>query len=137
MKRVFWILSAAAVIVILSSCQDQETVSISERIDQLESDINNDRSAAFQNVHPDASDFGASRSSGYWDIIFPGASYTFTITSISGNQAFVNVSTLGSSTFTMREDGEDVWKIIQADIPDGSGLEIESVRTFAVPEIPE
>ena len=125
MKRVFWILLAIVMMVIISSCQNQETTSISERIAQLESDVNNDRSAAFQNIHPDASDFGASRSSGYWDAIFPGSTYTFTIISISGNQAFVNVSTLGSSTFTMKEDGDDNWKILQADIPDGTPIEID------------
>jgi hypothetical protein len=137
LRRLVVLLMSVAVMVLVSSCEeDMETTSISERIAQLESDLNNNRAAAFENVHPDASDFGASRTPAYWDAIFPGGPYTLTISSISGDVAFVtsspDFSGNGSCTFNMKEDGEDNWKIISADIPNGGSLEIQVTRDLAI-----
>ncbi len=137
LRRAVFALICVAVVIMVTSCKDDmETTSITERIAQLQSDLNNNRAAAFENVHPDASDFAASRTPAYWNTIFPGGPYTLTITSISGSVAFVtsspDFSGNASCTFNMKEDGEDNWKIISADIPNGGSLEIQTTRDFAI-----
>jgi ABC-type Fe3+-hydroxamate transport system substrate-binding protein len=138
MKRIALILCCAVVAMLFVACEDElETTSISERIDQLESDLNNDRLSAYQNLHPDNNDrnLGA-RTEAYWNNVFPGGPYTLTITSTVGSTVTTSVSptTVASSAeFVMKEDGEDNWKILTIDFPIGDGLDVQMERVLEFP----
>jgi hypothetical protein len=139
MKKAILFLIVTVSVLILSGCPEEfETTSISQRVDQLESDLNNDRLSAYQNLHPDASDRNTgARTEVYWENVFPGGPYTLSVSSITEPTAVVAVSpaSFGSTAnFTMKEDGEDNWKILSIDYPPGGSLEVQVTRDFAVPD---
>ena len=94
-----------------------DSVSKSERLKQFESDINNNLSNVYKNIHPGVDGYGGMRSADYWSEHFPPEDRSFTVSvSISGNTATGQVlsgGTVGNRnvSFRFKEDGSDVWKI--------------------------
>jgi hypothetical protein len=108
---------------LLTGCpEDLETTSIRDRIAQFESDINNNRSEAYKNIHPDATQRDLYKDPSQWNSDFgtPGTyTHSFPNPSITNNIATATISSSDGSlngqtaTFTMKEDGEDNWKILK------------------------
>ena len=97
-----------------------DSVSKSERLKQFESDINNNLSNVYKNIHPGVNNFGQIKASSYWANYFPSEDRSFTVNvSISGNEATGDILSdnhpdgVGNRTvsFRFKEDGSDVWKI--------------------------
>lgn len=107
-----------------------DSVSRSERIKQFESDINNNLSNVYKNIHPGVNNYGGIRTSVYWEVVFPPEDRSFTVSvTISGNTAtgMINAkvgSGVGNRTvsFRFKEDGSDVWKIDRIEIPTGNTI---------------
>lgn len=138
MKRIPLIICCAIVAMLFLSCEEElETTSISERIDQFESDLNNDRLSAYQNLHPDNNDRDTgARTQAYWDNQFPGGPYTINITGTVGSTVTTSVTptTVASSAeFVMKEDGDDNWKILTIDFPIGGAVEVQLQRDMVLP----
>ena len=128
-KTILLLTIAAVVSVFLVGCEDDLIkTSKTERVQQFASDLNNDRSSAYQNIHPDASSRDLYKNPSQWDNAgFDAGPYSFPISTQSGNDLTGTVDApndLGfdgeSFRFTMKEDGEDNWKILRLEIPDGS-----------------
>ena len=107
-----------------------DSVSKSERLKQFESDINNNLSNVYKNIHPGVAGFEEMRVSSYWAIHFPSEDRSFTVNvSISGNEATGDILSdnapdgVGNRTvlFRFKEDGSDVWKIDRI-VLDGSTI---------------
>lgn len=120
--------AATAVMVLgLAGCPlMEESISITARIDQLESDLNNDWNNVYTNWHPDSTTRQAAANSSALSTAFPeseSGSYSFSNVSEGSSSA---TATLTSSTtyaggrdvsFTMQQDGDD-WFISSMDTGD-------------------
>ena len=104
-----------------------DSVSKSERIKQFESDINNNLSNVYKNIHPGVAGFDEMRTPAYWGDgdsgHFPPDDRPFTVSvTISGNTAtgqVLSVGTVGprNVSFRFKEDGSGVWKIDRIELP--------------------
>mgnify|MGYP006290999607 FL=1 len=132
--RVVIIFVAIIAAFVLVGCEEElTTTSRTERVQQFESDLNNDRSNAYTNIHPDATSRDLFRNPAQWDTAgFDAGPYSFNIGGQSGNDVTGTIDApndVGFDTatfrFTMKEDGEDNWKILRLEIPDGGSLVIQ------------
>lgn len=107
MKARHWLYLGGVVVTLvfaLTGCQLLGFVSISDRIGDFQSSLNNtDRSSAYQNFHPTASsDYDALKSTTYtiWTTTFPtsGITYSLSITDQSNSSA-VMVTATGAGSF--------------------------------------
>ena len=126
-----------AITFILTSCEELTEVSISERFKLLEEDLNNnDYDSLYLNFHPymnnydqikDGTAFDSSvLAEAYNDFDF----YNLSITGSSVSGDFYSDGPSGTFTATMKEDGENNWKIYVLSIDTGSvftlsGLSLE------------
>ncbi|MFP4330196.1 MAG: hypothetical protein ACOCWS_04605 [Alkalispirochaetaceae bacterium] len=104
----------ALVVLVLAGCSGASETSIGARIDSFESAINNNRSAAWENFHPDSSAYTQRRDADTWSTDFPESeTYTITITNTGSDSASGTISSSqdfyedDSITFQMRNDPED------------------------------
>jgi hypothetical protein len=110
MKARHWLslgIAVVAAVLALNGCQLLGFVSISDRIADLQSSLNNaDRSSGFDNFHPTAcSDYNALKSTTYslWATTFPtsGITYALSITDQSNASAVMVTATGGGSFGTL------------------------------------
>ena len=105
---------------IFTGCAEaSETVSIAERIQLLQDDLNAaDYDSVYLNFHPEMDTYyqckdGTTFSNGSFPESY--APFTFGSPTITNNVATGTLSSggiNGTYTFTMKEDGEDNWKIL-------------------------
>ncbi|MCQ2603648.1 MAG: hypothetical protein MJ215_01195 [Spirochaetia bacterium] len=119
----FLILAAAAMVLMLSSCSaesDDETCTIEKRIKSFFDDINNDKSVAYENLHPGCTMRNDLKDPRTWnESPFSGSDYTY-----KGNKfgsawigTFSGGIYLGDNIeFRLKEDGTDNWKILSISI---------------------
>jgi len=112
----------AAVLVLVGCPTDEETkVTVAQRIDQFENDINNGGAAAGQNFHPTTEGRAGAQAASFWQPFFPtdgGTTYTIGPPTGGTNNVYETTISGGSYvgddvlTFEMLEDGEDFWMIL-------------------------
>lgn len=133
-RTILLLMIAAVVSVFLLGCEDDIVkTSKTERVQQFASDLNNDRSSAYQNIHPDAASRDLYKDPDEWDAAgFDEGPYSFPISTQDGNDLTGNVDAPNDVgfdgepfRFTMKEDGEDNWKILRLEIPDGGSVFIQ------------
>ena len=125
-KSILFLILAAAMVLMLSSCSaesDDETCTIEKRIKSFFDDINNDKSVAYENLHPGCTMRNQLKSVTAWDPYFLGSDYTCN-GSKSGSVWEGTFSGVGytdntSIGFQMKEDGTDNWKILSISIDNG------------------
>ena len=109
--------TVAAFAVFFYSCaqnDDDETMTISGRLDKFVADVNNSPGSVYTNCHPDAAKYNQAKPAEYWTTNF-GTGFALSDRSTSGT----TVTATGSGgnfngfpiAFTMQEDGTDNWKI--------------------------
>jgi len=135
--KIMLILVAAAVILAIGSCSLFSGMSIEERIDQFQSDLNtSDRSDIIDNFSKDCDSYNEINTSSYWNdgsSIFDVSNRPFSISvSVSGDTATGTMVYTTSSTscdirFEMVDEGFiDGWKILSVYITkDGNQEEKE------------
>lgn len=119
---------AVLFVLALASCDlFGDRVSISDRISRFESDLNNNQSAVFDNLHPSVQQYEASKFPAFWESRFPVADRTYSISVTGGNtRSGVVTGRAGSPnasrtiTLSFREDGRNNWKIDQITL-EGAG----------------
>lgn len=128
---VLGIVLAAGMILVLSGCptpEEEESVSIPERIDAWENAINNGGDSAGANLHTTAAKYTQAQAATYWQVYFPtdsGQKYTVGNPTASGTDYTASISggTYASGdtlTFTMLEGDSDVWMIKKIVGPSGT-----------------
>jgi hypothetical protein len=126
------VLAVLTTVLVLAGCpiEEEAKVSVAQRIDQFETDINNGGAAAGQNFHPTTEGRSGAQVASFWQAYFPtggGRSYTIGAPTASGNNVFTASLSGGlysgsdTLTFEMLEDGEDVWMIRSLEL-NGSGI---------------
>lgn len=113
------ILLAAVMVLAIAACDlFGDKVSISERISRFESDINNNLSAVYQNLHPSVQQYNASKISTFWNTYFPSGDGPYAVSVTGGNTRTGLVTGRSGSAFesrsltlSFREDGRNNWKI--------------------------
>jgi hypothetical protein len=122
--RALAVLAVLAVVLVLAGCPTDEktTVTVAQRIDQFENDINNGGAAAGQNFHSTTEGRAGAQTASFWQAYFPtdnsqsytigapvgGTNNVFTA-SLSGGDLYSGTDTL---TFEMLQEGENVWMIL-------------------------
>jgi hypothetical protein len=112
-----------ATVLVLAGCplEEEAKVSVAQRIDQFETDINNGGAAAGQNFHPTTAGRASAQTADFWQAYFPtDDGTTYTIGSPTGGTDNVYTTSISGGlyggsdtlTFEMLEDGEDVWMIL-------------------------
>lgn len=104
--RVITFLAAAVLIMTMAGCSlSGPEVSIEDRIDQFESDLNsNNWSSLYEHVHPDNGKRSQTKDSTYWQNYFSGGTYSFSSSSGSGDSRTVTVTAGSDGTW----DGEQM-----------------------------
>lgn len=130
MKHTWFRLIAFAVLFVLAlaSCDlFGDRVSISDRISRFESDLNNNPSGVFNNLHPSVQQYEASRDPAFWTARFPAGDRSFSISVAGGNTrtGVVNSRPGGVTgsreiTLSFREDGRNNWKIDRIELEGAS-----------------
>ncbi|MDR3200869.1 MAG: hypothetical protein LBT68_05360 [Spirochaetales bacterium] len=117
-KFIFIVLCIILVSFVCYSCSqdddDDETMSISARIDKFIDDLNNNSGNVYTNCHPAAGQYNQAKSGTYWSQNFgTGVSLSGRATTGSTVTATVSGGNFSgkSITFSMQEDGTDNWKI--------------------------
>ncbi len=120
--KIMLILVAAAVILGIGSCSLFSGMSIDERIDQFQSDLNtSDRSGIIDNFSKDCDSYNEINTSSYWNgdtSVFDDNYRTFSISvSVSGDTAtgtMTNSNDTYNIEFIMTDEGFfDGWKILE------------------------
>lgn len=133
--RIFAVVGISVFALISVGCptpEEDESVSVSERINSWENAINNGGSEAGGNLHPTASQYDQAQAATFWQVSFPtdsGETYTVGDPTLQSGSTYTTTITGGtyttsdSLTFTMLEDGSDVWMIKKLVGPSGTIVE--------------
>lgn len=125
----------AITIVVFVGCpvDEDDSVSIDERIDSFMSDVNAGRFGELQkHIHPDADQYQQSASADTWSPSPFSSGQTYTLGTKTRTDNTVTTTMTGgvfneeTTTFGMKEDGSKVWKIRSLTI--GSSFTLSSVE---------
>lgn len=127
MKRIYLFLSiaAAAVLFLFVSCgsdDEDNAMTIEDRIENFFDDINSNKSAAYKNLHPDCVMYNELKKLETWNSYFSGSDYECPNGKKEGD-LYKGDITGGSYVndlivFKMKENGRDNWKILSVKIND-------------------
>jgi hypothetical protein len=105
-----WLVAITAALLIFGGCSlSAPEVSIEERIDDFESDLNSDNwTSLHEHIHPDNGKRNSAKDRSYWEAVLDGPDYNFTGVSNSGEKRDVSVENNNSTT--AEHPANDPWK---------------------------